>query len=61
MDLILILNTNVGSLSALFNGVYGNDIANGMLLQLDNAEGLDQLRNILPGAYNNAWRARHSV
>ena len=27
------------NLSALFNGVYGNDIANGMLLQLDNAEG----------------------
>ena len=26
--------------SILFNGVYGNDIANGNLLQLDNAEGL---------------------
>ena len=40
---------------ALFNGVYGNEIANGNLLQLDNAEGL-AFRNILPRAYNNAWR-----
>ena len=40
---------------ALFNGVYGNDIANGNLLQLDNAEGF-QFRNIIPRAYNNAWR-----
>ena len=43
------------NLSALFNGVYGNDIANGMLLQLDNAEGRPNA-NILTGAYNNAWR-----
>lgn len=42
------------NVSALFNGVYGNDIANGNLLQLDNAEGLQP--NILPSAYNNAWR-----
>jgi hypothetical protein len=40
---------------ALFNGVYGNEIANGNLLQLDNAEGL-AFRNVLPRAYNNAWR-----
>ena len=40
---------------ALFNGVFGNDIANGNLLQLDNAEGL-AFQNILPRAYNNAWR-----
>jgi hypothetical protein len=39
----------------LFNGVYGNQIANGNLLQLDNAEGL-AFRNVLPRAYNNAWR-----
>ncbi|MBD0778636.1 TonB-dependent receptor [Maribacter sp. ANRC-HE7] len=38
----------------IFNGVYGNDIANGNLLQLGNAEG--ELNNILPAAYNNAWR-----
>ena len=42
------------TLSALFNGVYGNDIVNGNLLQLGNAEGLT--RNILPAAYHNAWR-----
>ena len=39
----------------LFNGVYGNDIANGNLLQLNNAEGLTYL-NIAPDAYFNAWR-----
>jgi hypothetical protein len=38
----------------LFNGVQGNDIANGNLLQLDNAEGI--ITNILPNAYINAWR-----
>lgn len=38
----------------LFNGVYGNDIANGNLIKLDNAEGL--INNISPNAYNNAWR-----
>ena len=43
------------SISALFNGVYGNDIANGMLLQLDNAEGRE-FANIMPRAYYNAWR-----
>lgn len=40
--------------SLLFNGVYGNDIANGNLLQLDNAEGLN-FANILTTAYENAW------
>ena len=43
------------TLSALLNGVYGNDIINGNLLQLGNAEGLT--RNILPVAYHNAWRS----
>ena len=43
------------NVSALFNGVYGNDIANGMLLQLDNAEGRE-FANIKPEAYYNAWR-----
>ncbi len=43
------------NISALFNGVYGNDIANGMLLQLDNAEGRE-FANIMPRAYYNAWR-----
>ena len=38
----------------LFNGVYGNDIANGNLIKLYNAEGLGT--NISPNAYNNAWR-----
>ena len=38
----------------LFNGVYGNDIANGNLIKLNNAEGLGT--NISPNAYNNAWR-----
>ena len=38
----------------LFNGVYGNDIANGNLIKLNNAEGLQT--NISPNAYNNAWR-----
>ena len=38
----------------LFNGVFGNDIANGNLIKLNNAEGL--ATNISPNAYNNAWR-----
>lgn len=42
------------SLSALVNGVYGNDIINGNLLQMGNAEGL--FRNILSDAYHGAWR-----
>ena len=51
------LNFNYKRLNArvLFNGVYGNDIANGNLLQLENAEGLTYL-NIAPDAYYNAWR-----
>ena len=50
-------NFNYKRLNArvLFNGVYGNDIANGNLLQLENAEGLTYL-NIAPDAYYNAWR-----
>lgn len=40
--------------SMLFNGVYGNDVANGNLLQLANPEGVNY--NIIPDAYNNAWR-----
>ncbi len=42
------------SLSALVNGVYGNDIVNGNLIQMGNAEGL--FRNILTDAYHGAWR-----
>ena len=42
------------SANFLFNGVYGNDIANGNLIKLNNAEGLGT--NISPNAYNNAWR-----
>ena len=42
------------SLSALVNGVYGNDIVNGNLIQMGNAEGL--FRNILSDAYHGAWR-----
>ena len=36
------------------NGVYGNEIANGNLIQLGTAEG--RSANILSQAYNNAWR-----
>ena len=42
------------SLSALVNGVYGNDIINGNLIQMGNAEGL--FSNILSDAYHGAWR-----
>ena len=42
------------SANFLFNGVYGNDIANGNLIKLNNAEGLGT--NISPNAYNNAWK-----
>ncbi len=50
------LSLQVGSLSlsALFSGVYGNDVINGNLLQIGNAEGTQ--RNILSAAYHNAWR-----
>ena len=48
------LNYKSFSLSALVNGVYGNDIINGNALQMGNAEGL--YRNITPEAYHNAWR-----
>ncbi|MEM7367416.1 MAG: TonB-dependent receptor [Bacteroidota bacterium] len=42
------------SISALINGVFGNDIANGNLIQMGSAEGT--FRNIIPSAYHNAWR-----
>jgi TonB-linked SusC/RagA family outer membrane protein len=50
------LNFKLKRLTAnfLFNGVYGNDIANGNLIKLNSAEGLQN--NISPNAYNNAWR-----
>lgn len=50
------LNLKVKRFNAnfLFNGVYGNDIANGNLLELDNAEGRNL--NIRPQAYYDAWR-----
>ncbi len=50
----LSLNYKSFSLSALVNGVHGNDIINGNALQMGNAEGL--YRNITPEAYHNAWR-----
>lgn len=42
------------SLSVLINGVYGNEIANGNLIQLGTAEGRSV--SILSTAYDNAWR-----
>ena len=58
-DFIYGFNFNINykrfNASILFNGVFGNDIANGNLLQLENAEGLTYL-NIAPDAYYNAWR-----
>jgi hypothetical protein len=42
------------NVSMLFNGVYGNDIANGNLLTIGNATG--QFQNISSDAYYNAWR-----
>ena len=58
-DFIYGFNFNINykrfNASILFNGVFGNDIANGNLLQLNNAEGLTYL-NISPDAYYNAWR-----
>jgi TonB-dependent starch-binding outer membrane protein SusC len=42
------------SLSVQVNGVYGNEIANGNLIQLGTAEGRSV--NILSQAYENAWR-----
>ncbi len=45
------------SLSMLFNGVEGNDIANGNRYQLGMAEGRGSgnLRNVLSDAYHHAW------
>ena len=42
------------NVSMLFNGVHGNDIANGNLLTIGNAGG--QFQNITSDAYYNAWR-----
>jgi TonB-linked SusC/RagA family outer membrane protein len=42
------------NVSMLFNGVQGNDIANGNLLTIGNASG--QFQNISQSAYYNAWR-----
>ncbi|MFA8436876.1 MAG: SusC/RagA family TonB-linked outer membrane protein [Marinifilaceae bacterium] len=42
------------TLSALFEGVYGNQIANGNLMELAYAEGTS--KNVLNDAYNKAWR-----
>ena len=42
------------SMSALLNGIYGNDVANGNLLFTDYAIGSSL--NISPDAYYNAWR-----
>lgn len=50
----LTINWKRFRLSALFNGVHGNDVANGNLLQMANAEGL--ILNIIPAAYHEAWR-----
>ena len=56
-DFIYGLNLNATysnfNLNVLFNGVHGNDIANGNLLQLDNAEGI--FNSVLTRAYENAW------
>jgi TonB-linked SusC/RagA family outer membrane protein len=41
------------SLKVLFDGVYGNEIANGYNLELGHAEA--QTKNILTSAYENAW------
>lgn len=41
--------------SALFDGVFGNDVANGSLMELSYAENLP--KNILNETYDNAWRS----
>jgi hypothetical protein len=42
------------TLKALFDGVYGNDIANGYNIELGFAE--DNANNVLADAYQGAWR-----
>lgn len=42
------------SASMLINGIYGNEIANGNLLELNIAEGTST--NLYPAAYHDAWR-----
>lgn len=64
-DFVYGFNVNVNyknfSLSMLFNGVEGNDIANGWKYQLGMAEGANgqggssYTRNVLSPAYHNAW------
>ncbi|QBN20444.1 SusC/RagA family TonB-linked outer membrane protein [Flavobacterium nackdongense] len=46
------------SLNIFFNGVTGNDVANGNLLREDYATGNPD--NIRPRAYNNAWTATNT-
>ena len=57
-DFVYGLNLNLRfkrlSISMLFNGVHGNDIANGNLLTIGNATG--QFQNVLSDTYYNAWR-----
>lgn len=57
-DFIYGLNLNFTykkfNISMLFNGVHGNDVANGNLLTIGNASG--QFQNISADAYYNAWR-----
>ncbi len=45
------------TVKALFDGVYGNDIANGYNLEIGFAEG--RFKNILKNAYENAWSEEH--
>jgi len=47
------------SISMLFEGVYGNEVANGYLMELGFAEG--NSKNILKDAYEKAWRPSDST
>ena len=62
-DFIFGMNLNMSykrfNLSALFNGSYGNDIANGNLLRLAYAEGTG--RNVYAAAYHNAGKSHEAV
>jgi len=44
------------SLNVQMNGVSGNEIANGNLIQLATPEGISSYTNILSSTYKNAWR-----
>lgn len=50
-----VITWNNFTLKALFDGVYGNDIANGYNLELGFTDGLT--KNVLTAAYKDAWRA----